>query len=231
MLPQHLEKVIFHHVLDNKELLEVTKENFFKTPNYSELFNVAKEFVHEYGTKPTKDQLWELLKLKGAKDITREFIEEFYDVKMDQYDEEWLKKNIHTWIEFKHLDKSVENLITYLRTTEIDPENIGEVVERAKDIIVSGNNVDFDFNEGLDFFNPEAHIQPTWDTFSTGFPYLDLVLGGGWATKALYVISGMMKVGKCCSYDTKIKIRNKKTKEIKEIKIGDLFLMIKGANF
>lgn len=230
MLPAHLEKVIFHHIMDNKELLETTKGEFFVTPNYSELYNVSKEFICEYGKKPTKDQLWELLKLKSkTHDITKQFVDEFYDVKMDQYDEEWLKKNIHTWIEFKHLDKSVENLITYLKTTDIDPENISEVVERAKDIIVSGNNVDFDFNEGLDFFDPEAHIQPTWDTFSTGFPYLDLVLGGGWATKSLYVLSGMMKVGKCCTGDTKIKVRNKKTGDIVEIPITEFFMKMKGA--
>lgn len=230
MIPTHLEKVIFHHIMDNKELLEVTKESFFSTPNYPELFKIAKEFISEYGKKPTKDQVWELIKLKQkSNEISRDFVNEFYDVKMDQYDEEWLKKNIHTWIEFKHLDKSVENLITYLKTTDIDPENINSVVEKAKDIIVSGNNIDFDFNEGLDFFNPEAHIQPTWDTFSTGFPYFDLVLGGGWSTKSLYVISGMMKVGKCCTGDTKIKVRNKKTGDIVEIPIAEFFMKMKGA--
>jgi replicative DNA helicase len=48
----------------------------------------------------------------------------------------------------------------------------------------------------LDFFNPENHKQLTQFTFSSGFPFIDLVLGGGFSAKALYVFMGMPKVGK-----------------------------------
>lgn len=228
MLPVHLEKIIFHYVLKNKEFLNVVKDSFFKTPNYDVLYKFAKAFIAKYSTAPTKKQMYEIVKIKGlTESIDREFIDTLYDVQMDQYDDTWLEENITSWIEYKNLDTSVENLVTFLKTTKVDTGNIKEVVEKAKDIIVSGNNLDFGFDEGLDFFNPESHVQPTWDTFSTGYNYLDTVLGGGWATKSLYVLSGMMKVGKCHSYKTKIRIRNKHTKEIKEISVGDLFLMIK----
>jgi len=226
MLPTHLEKIIFHNVLKNKELLDVVRGEFFDSPNYDKLYELSKKFINKYGQTPTLKQMYEIVKAK-APEIKLDFLKEFYNIDMDSYDEQWLKENVESWIEYKNLDKSVENLVTYLKTTKIDTGNIKDVVEKAKDIIVTQNNLDFGFDAGLDFFDPESHIQPTWDTFSTGFPYLDTVLGGGWATKSLYVISGMMKVGKCCTADTKIKIRNKKTKEVKEITIGDLFLLIK----
>jgi len=195
MLPTHLEKIIFHNVLKNKELLDVVRGEFFDSPNYDKLYELSKKFINKYGQTPTLKQMYEIVKAK-APEIKLDFLKEFYNIDMDSYDEQWLKENVESWIEYKNLDKSVENLVTYLKTTKIDTGNIKDVVEKAKDIIVTQNNLDFGFDAGLDFFDPESHIQPTWDTFSTGFPYLDTVLGGGWATKSLYVISGMMKVGK-----------------------------------
>lgn len=197
MLPNHLEKILYHNILNRKELLQFAKDEFFETPNYSKIFSAAKAFVEKYNKVPTQEQLVEIIKINGWGDtINRDFVETLYDVNLDNYDPEWIEESTEAWIEFKNLDKSVENLVTYLKTTKVTAENVKNVVESAKDIIVRGNNIDFKFDEGLDFFNPEAHKQPTLDTFSTGYDYLDQVLGGGWSTKALYVIAGENKIGK-----------------------------------
>jgi archaellum biogenesis ATPase FlaH len=197
MLPNHLEKILYHYILQRKEFLQHTKENFFDTPNYPKLFQAAKAFVDKYNQTPTKNQLIEIVKIKGWGElINRDFVDSLYEINLEEYDPEWLNESTEAWVEYKNLDKSVENLVTYLKTTKVDASNVKNVVESAKDIIVRGNNIDFKFDEGLDFFNPESHKQPTLDTFSTGFPYLDTVLNGGWSTKALYVIAGENKVGK-----------------------------------
>lgn len=228
MLAQHLEKVIFHHVLSNKEYIEVVKDNFFETPEFGTLYAYAKAFTNKYNAAPSKKQLMEIVKLKDTSGtIKPDFIEGLYDIDMSQYETDWLNENVVAWIEFKNLDKSVENIVSFLKLTKIDNNNIKDVVEKCKDMMVSQNNLDFGFDSGLDFFDPQSHVQPTWDTFSTGFDYLDTVLGGGWATKSLYILAGMMKVGKCTSSDTLIRIRHKKTNEIKEITIGEFFMLIK----
>jgi len=197
MLPNHLEKIIYHYILQRKEFLQFTKDNFFETPNYSKIFEAAKGFIDKYSKVPTKEQLIEVIKIKGwGETINRDFVDSLYDVDLESYDPEWLSESTEAWVEFKNLDKSVDNLVTFLKTTKVTAENIKNVVETAKDIIITGNNIDFKFDEGLDFFNPEAHVQPTYDTFSTGYEYLDQVLGGGWTTKALYVIAGENKIGK-----------------------------------
>jgi predicted ATP-dependent serine protease len=90
----------------------------------------------------------------------------------------------------------VYDLISYLKTTKIDQENISNVVQTAKAIINDRNNIQFGFDEGLDFFNPESHLQPSTDTFSSGYEYIDLVLGGGFYSKALFCFIGEMKIGK-----------------------------------
>ena len=63
-------------------------------------------------------------------------------------------------------------------------------------IIYERNNIDFSFDQGLDLFHPESHKQLTYNRFSSGFPFIDTVLGGGFNAKSLYVFMGMPKVGK-----------------------------------
>jgi hypothetical protein len=227
MLSNHLEKIAFHSILNNKEYVNVVKPNFFETPNYPELYKAAADFVTKYNQTPTKEQVFELIKIRNLTNVTHEFVDALYDFKLDAYDPEWLEESIQAWIEFKKLDTSVESLLTYLKTTKISTENVKSVVETAKDIIIDGTNIDFKFDEGLDFFNPESHRQPTLDTFSTGYPYLDIVLGGGWSTKALYVIAGENKIGKCTCGNTKIKVRNKKSGDIVELNMQDFYKLQK----
>lgn len=225
MLPNHLEKITFHSILNNKEYVNIVKPNFFKSPNYSDLYKIASEFVNKFNQTPSKQQMLELVKIRNLTNVTVDFIDTLYDIKLDNYEQDWLEESVEAWIEFNKLDSSVENLLTYLKTTKISTENVKNVVETAKDIIIDGTNIDFKFDEGLDFFNPESHKQPVYDTFATGYPYLDTVLGGGWSTKALYVIAGENKIGKCLNINTLIKIKNKKTGKIIELSIGDFYKM------
>lgn len=148
-------------------------------------------------------------------------IDYLFEVNLKEYDEDWLKETAESWIEYKNLDLSVFDLLNYLKTTKVTTDNVKDVVQNAKNIIAERNNLQFNFDEGLDFFNPESHIQPLTDTFSSGIPMIDLVLGGGWYSKALFCFIGEMKIGKCASYDTMITVRNKKTGLIEKIQVGD----------
>jgi predicted ATP-dependent serine protease len=86
--------------------------------------------------------------------------------------------------------------VKYIQSTPVTSDNIKEVVATFKRIVVERNNVDFSFDQGLDFFHPDNHKQLQSSTFSTGFPFIDIVLGGGFKYKSLYVFMGMPKVGK-----------------------------------
>lgn len=222
MTSVHLEKIFYHNLLNSKDYIHLVKPRFFETETIRECFKIAIEFYDKYFSPPTRQQLNELIKIKGLEDkLTPDKVDIIYDVDLSTYDSDWLQDNVQTWIEYKNLDTSVFDLINYLQTTTVNPENIKDVVNNAKSIILERNNIEFKFDGGLDFFNPESHEQHISDTFSTGYPYLDLVTGGGFSIKTLWVLMGQAKVGKCSTYETKIRIRNKKTGEIKEIKIGD----------
>ena len=222
MVASNLEKIFFHYIQQNRELLNIVKPRFFEVEAIRKMYEITGEFVQKYAEIPTEKQMRELCKMKGYEDILESTkLESIYDVQLSEYDPEWLKESCESWVEYKNLDISVVDLISYLKTTKVNSENVKDVVQTAKSIIADRNNIQFNFDEGLDFFNPESHLQPTSDTFSSGFDYIDLVLGGGFYSKALFCFIGEMKIGKCLSFETEIAIRNKKTGLIETVQIGD----------
>jgi hypothetical protein len=87
--------------------------------------------------------------------------------------------------------------MTYLKTTAIDPKNIDKISEKIRNDISSKLALNFSSADtGLNFFNPESHIQISKSGSPTGFQFLDKVQGGGWNAKALVVFQGRPKVGK-----------------------------------
>jgi hypothetical protein len=222
MMATHLEKIFFHYLLERRELLGIVKSRFFETADIRKIYEVIQEFSEKYNETPSKSQVNELIKMKGlTEELDATKIDYIYEVNLKEYEEDWLRETAESWIEYKNLDLSVFDLLNYLKTTKVTTENVKDVVQNAKNIITERNNIQFNFDEGLDFFNPESHIQPAADTFSSGIPMVDLVLGGGWYSKALFCFIGEMKIGKCASYETEITVRNKKTGLIEKIQVGD----------
>jgi len=203
--------------------MDVVKEAFFEEPVLKSVFPVVKEFWDKYRETPTLSQTIEIVKMKGVdKDVTAGQLQTLWDCDLGTYDDAWLEENTETFIEYKNLDVSVTDLVRYLRTTPVNVENIKDVVDNAKRMVVDRNNIDFNFEEGSDFFNPASHKQMTHSTFSSGYDYIDLVGDGGFSAKTLTVLLGQAKVGKCFYHSEYIYVRNKKTQKVEKIKIGDL---------
>lgn len=197
MVSTHLEKIFFHNIIRNQQYLDSANQRFFNEPTMKTVFPVVKEFWARYKESPTLAQVREIVKLKGLEDqVTNGQIESLWEVDLKQYDEEWLGQNTEMFIEYKNLDCSTADLVNFLKTTPINVENIKNVVQKAKSIILDRNNIDFTFREGSDFFDPTSHRQPTFNTFSTGYPFMDLVSDGGFAAKTLTIFLGQAKVGK-----------------------------------
>jgi KaiC/GvpD/RAD55 family RecA-like ATPase len=193
----HLEKIFYHYVDTRPEIEGTVNTRFFETPEIKEAFDIRREFRTKYHKSPTATQLKEISKLKGLQDkLTPEKIDILYEVDLGKYDPEWIQETTESWIEFKNLDVSVLDLVQYLKSTKVNSENIKDVVQTAKSIITDRNNIDFKFDEGLDFFDPSAHRQLVNETFTTGYPYLDWILGGGYSPKTLISLAGAPKVGK-----------------------------------
>jgi archaellum biogenesis ATPase FlaH len=193
----HSENIILRHVLSTPTYLDTCKREFFKNESFGEILIAAKEFWDKYHEMPTSDQLIEAFKLKGNSDnVDKSEIRSVYDIDLSQYEDEWLRETTEFFVEYKNLTKSAVDALKYIQSTPVSSDNIKTVIDTFKNIIVERNNIDFSFDEGLDFFKPENHKQFTQNTFSSGYPFIDTVLGGGFSAKALYVFMGMPKVGK-----------------------------------
>jgi len=191
------ENIIIKNILEDKSYLEVVKPDFFKNEGFKTIVEVAKDFWARYKESPTREQIKEALKISGrSESVSISEIDSIYDIDLNKYDSDWLIETTQFFIEYKNLTKSAVDAVKYLQSTPVTSENIKSVIETFKGIVNDRNNLDFSFDEGLDFFNAENHRQPTTSTFSSGYTFVDTVLGGGFSAKALYVFMGMPKVGK-----------------------------------
>jgi len=191
------ENIILRHIIDNPNYIENCKDSFFKNDSFKGILRIVKKFWTSYNTIPTADQLKESIKLGGEADIVNPSeIDALYSIDLSKYEDSWLVESTELFIEYKNLTESAVDAVQYIQKTPVTSENIKSVIDNFKNIILERNNLDFSFDEGLDFFHPESHKQLVHNTFSSGFPFIDTVLGGGFSAKSLYVFMGMPKVGK-----------------------------------
>ena len=191
------ENIILRNTLANPVYLENAKPEFFKNNSFGEIHKLAKKFWDKYNEIPSREQMKESAKIEGVTDrLELSEIDAIYNIELTSYQEDWLTETTECFIEYKNLTKSAVDAVQYIQKTPVTAENIKEVINTFKNIVVERNNLDFSFDEGLDFFNPESHKQLSHNTFKSGFPFIDTVLGGGFSAKSLYVFMGMPKVGK-----------------------------------
>jgi replicative DNA helicase len=191
------ENIILRNVIANPSYLEVCNPEFFAQTAYQLTLKIVKIFHGKYSQVPTASQVKEAVKIgKKEKEITEGEIDAIYAIDLGSYAQDWLQEITEVFIEYKNLTKSAVDAVQYIQTTPVSAENIKSVVEQFKSIINERNTIDFGFDEGLDFFEATNHKQLTFNTFSSGYPFIDTVLGGGFSAKSLYVFMGMPKVGK-----------------------------------
>lgn len=224
MLPSvEMEKILYNGIRQDPQYLRICKPSFFENKDLQILIRIDKKFEDTYKEVPTKDQILHIVQNNKISQITENKLDAIFDVDLDEYQKQWLKENVIAWIEWRALQNSIEDVLEYVQTINVDPSNVRDISQKVKDIILEQNNITIDYDIGLDFFDPDAHKQPTFDTFDTGYRFLNDKLGGGWQKKTLVCIIGQPKSGKCVFFGEQIKIRNKETHEIKEVTIGDFF--------
>lgn len=196
-----LEQIIFFYILKHPELIVSFKGSFFSSKVLQTVFNIVKSFVLEYKTEPSETQVIDLVRLAGKDDIiSQDAIHILWQSreKVAQYTEEWLNENSIAFAEWQNFMLALKRVITYVKTTssEVTFENCKEVVEKAKSMFVADTNFSIDQSEGHDFFDPQTHALTLLNTKTTGYPFIDLCLNGGFSKKTLNVFMGSPKVGK-----------------------------------
>ena len=207
-----LEKIVLNYILDTGMVGDVVDENntpidrnrltltiekhYFRDPVIHDIFDVVKKHQHEYGKIPSRHDVWSELELNNTH-IDKEEFDTILSYDLSTHNKKLLYKYIRGFVLMLNLNSGLQKMMLHLKSSMIDFNKTDEIYE-----YVRGETHDFlqmdisESDDGLDIFDPMAHIQPIKSTRPTGFPFFDKVLGGGWEKKTLICFQGRPKVGK-----------------------------------
>jgi KaiC/GvpD/RAD55 family RecA-like ATPase len=199
MIQAYQEQIFWHYILNNRIYLNTTNPEFFSSPTLKEMFDIAKNHALRYGEAPSKEQMIELIRLKGSSEtLSEDIIGALYNakIKMAEIDKKWLEDNVGPWIRIRNLDNVMRKAIAFMKTSNITAENAAETVEKVRSMLTSETAIDFDFNLGSDFFDAATHRQTRLARTSSGYDYIDKCMKGGYWKGSLIGFLGGPKSGK-----------------------------------
>jgi replicative DNA helicase len=189
------EKIFFNYFLSKPSLLKNISPRFFSNTDIDHLAKMSKDFYLKFGEAPTAEQLKALAK-DDPSDISDLIVTSIFSADLKQYEQTWLQRTAEAWIKWKHFDRQLIKTIEFVKTQDVSPENVEDVVSRAVGMISTEGSLNFDADVGLDFFNPESHLQRKTAKIETGWTFIDRISGGGYDPKALVIYAGEQNVGK-----------------------------------
>ena len=196
---QDFEKIFFRLSLVKTKYLKSIKSGFYTSQEIDILSQLSNKFFERFNETPTKDQLIMLIQRseKAKEKVTDGILNLVFDVDLDQFDEEWLTSTAESWIKYRTFEISLTDTVEFVKTTAVTPENVDSIVAKVKGLINDRNNLSFNSDLGLDFFDVDAHDQKDTEKVSTGYNFLDRMLGGGYDRGGnLIVYAGEQNIGK-----------------------------------
>lgn len=183
-------------LLDKREIIPIVKSYYFLDENIQAVFRVAKKYFKQYNRIPSRSEMKDLLNLENSS-MTESQFNDVFNINLREYSYEFLYKYTKAFILFRNLNSSITEMMTEIKTQDITPENIDKVVDKFRSDLSNKLSISLtNTGRGLNFFNPESHIQLAKTGNPTGFEFFDRVLDGGWNPKTLVVFQGRPKVGK-----------------------------------
>lgn len=195
---QDYEKIFFKYSLKKPKYLATIKQGFYTSEEIDILSRLANKFFEKFAETPSKEQMKLLVQnAKIAKDkIGDNILNLIYDTKLTNYDDEWLESTAESWIKWRNFDATLIDTIEYVKTTNVTPDNVDGIIGKVKTLINERNNLNFNSDLGLDFFNPEMHNQKETEKIASGYEFIDNVTSGGYDKASLVVYAGEQNIGK-----------------------------------
>jgi archaellum biogenesis ATPase FlaH len=193
---QDFEKIFFKLSLQKPKYLEAIKKGFYTSEEIDAMHYLATKFHDKFHESPSLEQM-KLLVQRAKTEVDPDIIEVVYHADLTQYDEEWLTSTAESWIKWRNFDTTLIDTIEYIKTTQVNPDNVDSIITKVKGLINDRNSLTFNSDIGLDFFNPTDHVQEGVTKTSSGYNFLDRALGGGYdkdGTLVVYV--GEQNIGK-----------------------------------
>lgn len=197
----YFEIIAFFYIMKQDIMIKNYKKKFFSEPTIVAIFDIVKDFVIDYKTAPSAEQVIELVKISGkSEDIPSESIRTLWNTgsEVTKFSDDWLQRNIVNWGKWRSFYTGLEGTISYIQTlpANIEYADCEHYINKASNIFNGAATFTVNNSEGHDFFDINNHIIKQEDTHSTGYKFVDLCLNGGFTKKGLYVVMGAPKVGK-----------------------------------
>lgn len=193
---QEFEKIFYLYTREHPKYLKNVSDGFYESDDISTLNSITTQFYDRFHQIPSKEQL----KLVAKQDKFRERISDniidiVFDESLDSYDQEWVESTAQSWILWKSLDKSLIDTLEYVKTVNVGPDNVKDVINKVKLLINERNSISFNQNLGKDFFEHTNHIPEQNSKITTCHNWIDQYTGG-YRDKSLIVYAGEQNIGK-----------------------------------
>ena len=182
--------------LDKVDLMKRIKAKYFTNDDLQVTWKYATIYFNDHGKIPSKKELKMFMGVKNEI-IDDLVLDEIYNYNLSDHNYSFLYKYIKAFVLLRGFNILLIDMLTTLKTTNINPENIEQVIESVRNKINDKLSINFESgNTGLNFLNPMHHIQISKEGQPSGFKFFDKTQGGGWNPKTLIVFQGRPKVGK-----------------------------------
>lgn len=177
-------------------IIDSIQPEYFENKHIKTVFTVARDFFNKHGEIPTSTEIKTHLSSSDEKESFKRVLENF-KILDSKYNQIELYENTENFLRERAVYCAVKKTIEdYSNDKEkIDPAKTLELFEDACSISL----VD---DMGLDLFSNIdenlGRLEKTYRYISTGYPWLDKVMGGGLMRdgRSLYVFSGVTNSGK-----------------------------------
>jgi len=182
--------------LDKADLMKRIKAKYFTNDDLQVTWKYATMYFNDHGKIPSKKELKMFMGVKN--EVMDDLVlDEIYNYNLSDHNYSFLYKYIKAFVLLRGFNILLIDMLTTLKTTNINPENIEQVIESVRNKINDKLSINFESgNTGLNFLNPMHHIQVSKEGQPSGFKFFDKTQGGGWNPKTLIVFQGRPKVGK-----------------------------------
>jgi hypothetical protein len=198
----------------------IFKKEYFDDAHMAEIFDTCRKHLKEFNTLPNKDIIINSVSNDVKDKVIKQFKEsEATDFNISQnYD--WLLEETNKFLK----DRAIKNAIV----KSVDLIDANQDVQQIRNLIEDALCKDIKIDLGLDYFeNLSERLKRIFtasdNRIKTFYPTLDELFNGGFPSYTLNFFLAKIHGHKCVCKDTVITIRNNTTKEIKDVKISDLY--------
>jgi replicative DNA helicase len=197
-----MEKVFFHHILDNAEQFLKVEPYFFKNEDIQYIYSIVRNeyIVSKKKVVATPQQILAMVKINDTeKNIADNLVKMLLKGDNTAYENEWISEKFKAWKISNLTKNNVLKSIELIRgLEEINYNNVVDIASKIKQIHNEVSLIaDDDEDLGDDFDDPESHkVTDTTRKMSTGWSCMDKILNGGWDQASLNVLMGETNVGK-----------------------------------